>query len=146
MLIRAARLARISQIFPNKNYSLWWVFADGVFFANRMVPDSLDHPKNRGSVFHTGLAAHYWEIGLRTRWIPRIKSSLASGCRCSWREGGGGEGRAWSVNVVHGGDLASFSPGTVGDELRLTPHQAKKLIGAREAFLAGQVGDGRSGR
>ena len=50
------------------------------------------------------------------------------------------------VHGVHGGDLDGFSPDTVGDELRLTPHQAKKLIGAREISLAGQVGDGRSGR
>ena len=50
------------------------------------------------------------------------------------------------ANGVNGSDLASFQSNTVAEELRLTPFQAKKLLGARAAFLAGEVGDGRSGR
>ena len=32
------------------------------------------------------------------------------------------------------------------DDLRLTPFQAQKLLGARAAFLSGEAGDGRHGR
>ena len=49
-------------------------------------------------------------------------------------------------NGVNGMDLAGFAPETLGEELRLTPFQVKKLLKARDAFLAGEVGDGRSGR
>ena len=47
---------------------------------------------------------------------------------------------------VNGADIASFSLETVAEELRMTPFQAKKLLRARDAFLAGEVGDGRCGR
>ena len=47
---------------------------------------------------------------------------------------------------VTGEDLASFDEQAVVTDMRLTPFQAKKLIAARSAFLAGEVGDGRSGR
>ena len=49
-------------------------------------------------------------------------------------------------NGVNGMDLAGFAPETLGGELHLTPFQVKKLLKARDAFLAGEVGDGRSGR
>ena len=50
------------------------------------------------------------------------------------------------TNGVNGADLAQLHEATVIEELRLTPFQAKKLLGARAAFLAGEAGDGRSGR
>ena len=50
------------------------------------------------------------------------------------------------ANGVNGEDLLCFQSSAVAEELRLTPFQAKKLMGARAAFLAGEVGDGRSGR
>ena len=51
-----------------------------------------------------------------------------------------------SANGVNGADFAGFNLDTVGKELQLTPFQTKKLLNARDAFLAGEVGDGRSGR
>ena len=49
-------------------------------------------------------------------------------------------------NDVNGQDFAEFNEDTVGADLRLTPFQVKKLMRARGAFLAGDVGDGRTGR
>ena len=50
------------------------------------------------------------------------------------------------ANGVDGADFANFHEDTLAEELKLTPFQAKKLLGARAAFLSGTVGDGRSGR
>ena len=50
------------------------------------------------------------------------------------------------VNGVNGDDFSNFQAESVASELHLTPFQAKKLLSVRSAFLAGEVGDGRSGR
>ncbi len=50
------------------------------------------------------------------------------------------------ANGVNGEDLASFDLSTAAHDLRLTPFQGRKLLASRDAFLAGEVGDGRRSR
>ena len=49
-------------------------------------------------------------------------------------------------NDVSGHDLLDLHLQSAVDDLRLSSFQAKKLLGARAAFLAGEAGDGRHGR
>ena len=139
MLIRAARLARNSQIFPNKKLFAVVGVCRWCIFCQSNGAGLAGSPEEQGVRF-----PHRTRCPLLGNWPPDSldpPNKIVTGERVQVQLEG-----VWSVNGVHGGDLASFSPGTVGDELRLTPHRAKKLIGAKEAFLAGQVGDGCSGR
>ena len=47
---------------------------------------------------------------------------------------------------MHGKDLRDLDVDTLVTDVRLTRFAATKLIAARDAFLRGEVGDGRSGR
>ena len=50
------------------------------------------------------------------------------------------------ANGVNGVDFDSFHEQTLETDLRLTPFQGRKLLAARATFLAGEAGDGRTGR
>ena len=88
----------------------------------------LDHPQ----VVPPGQALRSWSVAdVRMFLCARELCGLAEVC---------------FTNDMNGEDLANLEADTVVSELHVTPFQAKKLMGARAAFLAGHVGDGRSGR